>query len=118
MTHDVDEYLERLPPDKRDALERIRTAVKTAAPDTEEVISYKMPGFKLYGQFFVSYDAFKNHFSLFPASDAVEKALGDLASRYVRGRGTLQFRYDDAPSPEVLESIVRARLAEVEASKP
>ena len=30
-----------------------------------------MPGFKTHGQFLVSYDAFKAHYSLFPASDEV-----------------------------------------------
>jgi len=118
VTHEVDDYLRALPPEKRDALEAIRTAVKTAVPEAEEVITYKMPGFKLNGQFFVSYDAFKNHFSLFPGSEAVEKALGDLAARYVRGRGTLQFRYDDPPSPEVLDSIMRARRSELAAANP
>jgi hypothetical protein len=43
----------------------------------------------------------------------VEKALGDEAPLYVRGRGTLQFRYDAPPSPELIERIVEARLREV-----
>jgi uncharacterized protein YdhG (YjbR/CyaY superfamily) len=115
---EVDAYMANLEPHKRDALEKLRAAVRAAVPEAEEVITYKMPGFKLGGRFFVSYDAYKNHFSLFPASDGVEKALGAEAPKYVRGRGTLQFRYDDPPSAAVVRTIIEARLAESRSEGP
>ena len=72
----VDEYLATLAPEKRAAMEQLRGAIRAAAPAADEVITYKMPGFKTHGQFLVSYDAFKSHYSLFPASDAVVRGLG------------------------------------------
>ena len=42
----VDEYLLYLPDDKRIILEKVRAAIKKAAPKTEESISYGMPGYK------------------------------------------------------------------------
>ena len=63
---DVDDYLAALPEDRRAAMEQLRQAIKAGAPEAVEVITYKMPGFKSHGQFLVSYDAYKNHYSLFP----------------------------------------------------
>jgi uncharacterized protein YdhG (YjbR/CyaY superfamily) len=109
---EVDAYMAALPEQQRLVLQQLRAAIRAAAPDAKEVITYKMPGFTLNGRFFVSYDAYKNHFSLFPASDGVEKALGDEAPLYVRGRGTLQFRYDSPPSVDLVRRIIEARLVE------
>ncbi len=73
----VDEYIAGLPADRRVPMEELRRTVKAAAPDATEVITYKMPGLRDAGGFLVSYDSYKNHYSLFPATDAVIAALGD-----------------------------------------
>lgn len=39
----VDEYLRALPEAMRTALETIRQSIKAAAPQAEEVISYRIP---------------------------------------------------------------------------
>ena len=49
-------------------------------------------------RFLVSYAAFKNHCSLFPASDGVREACGRELEPYLAGRGTIRFQVD-APSP-------------------
>jgi uncharacterized protein YdhG (YjbR/CyaY superfamily) len=49
----VDEYLARLDPDKRSALEKIRKTIQSAAPKAEECISYQMPAFRLDGKVLV-----------------------------------------------------------------
>ncbi|HEY4633956.1 MAG TPA: DUF1801 domain-containing protein, partial [Candidatus Limnocylindrales bacterium] len=81
----VDEYMATLPDDRRDAMEALRRTIRAAAPQATEVISYKMPAFKTHGRFLVSYDAYKRHYSLFPASDAVVRALGDAITPYLAG---------------------------------
>ena len=74
----VDAYLADLPADRRDALEAMRRTINAAAPDATEVIAYQMPALRSHGgQFLVSYAAFKAHYSLFPASDAVVVGLGE-----------------------------------------
>ena len=67
----VDQYLASKPEPQRTGLATMRATIRAAAPDADEVITYKMPGFKTHGRFLVSYDAFKAHYSLFPASQAV-----------------------------------------------
>jgi uncharacterized protein YdhG (YjbR/CyaY superfamily) len=72
----VDDYLASLPEEPRTALEKLRKTIRAAAPKATETISYQMPTFKDHGRFLVSYAAFKNHCSLFPASKAVMEAHG------------------------------------------
>jgi uncharacterized protein YdhG (YjbR/CyaY superfamily) len=108
----VDEYFATLPDDKRPAMDTLRATIRAAAPQADEVISYKMPAFKTHGRFLVSYDAFKAHYSLFPASGAVVQALGDELTPYLAGHGTIRFP-SNRPVPLALVSrIVAIRVAE------
>ena len=112
----VDAYMVTLPDHMRAALESLRATIRTAAPEAIETIAYDMPAFKSSGKFLVSFSAFKNHCSLFPASAAVMEAHGDALEPYLSGKATL--RFDPAePIPEALVSeIVRIRLAETAAA--
>lgn len=113
----VDEYLAALPDDRRVALEELRTAIRAAAPDAIESIAYDMPALRLNDTFLVSYAAFKSHYSLFPASADVVKALGDEIQPYLVGRGTIRFPIN-APIPlDLVTRVVRVRLLELGARK-
>jgi len=81
----VEEYLAALPEESRAALEKLRKTIKAAAPEATETIAYQMPAFKDHGRFLVSYAAFKDHCSLFPASNAVVEALGEELKPYFTG---------------------------------
>jgi len=109
----VDDYLAGLPDDRRAAMAELRAAITAAAPDAVETIAYNMPALRSHGgQFLVSYDAYKRHYSLFPASDAVIAALGDELTPYLAGSGTIRFPAD-RPIPLALVSrIVEIRVAE------
>jgi uncharacterized protein YdhG (YjbR/CyaY superfamily) len=111
----VDEYIARLPEDRRAAMALLRATIRAAAPDATEVITYKMPGFKTHGSFLVSYDAFKRHYSLFPASDGVVNGLGDEIAPYLAGRGTIRFKATEPIPVDLVTRIVEIRLAENEA---
>jgi uncharacterized protein YdhG (YjbR/CyaY superfamily) len=109
----VEDYLSQVPEEARAALEKLRKTIKAAAPDTTETISYKMPTFKDHGRFLVSYAAFKDHCSLFPASEAVTEALGVDLKPYFSGKGTIRF-HPAKPLPTALVTkIVQTRLEEI-----
>jgi uncharacterized protein YdhG (YjbR/CyaY superfamily) len=114
----VDEYLARLPDDRRAAMALLRATIRAAAPDATEVITYNMPGFKTHGRFLVSYDAFKRHYSLFPASEAVVNGLGEEIRPYLAGRGTIRFASSEPIPVDLVTRIVKIRLAEDEARDP
>ena len=63
----VDQWLARLDPVPRAALEKLRAQILAAAPGAEETISYGMPTFSLHGHL-VAFGAFKKHLSFFPMS--------------------------------------------------
>ena len=109
----VDDYLAALPEERRAVMERLRQAIRAGAPEATETIAYGMPAFRSHGgRFLVSYDAYKNHYSLFPASEPVVEALGDEVRPYLAGKGTIRFPAD-APLPAALVTeIVKIRFAE------
>ena len=111
----VDEYIAALPDDRRAAMEELRRTIRAAAPGATESIAYLMPAFRTHGQFLVSYAAFKNHYSLFPASEAVVDALGDELTPYLAGKGTLRFAADKPIPTATVTKIVEIRVAENEA---
>jgi len=84
-----------------------------AAPEAVESLAYKMPAFRSHGgQFLVSYDAYKNHYSLFPASEPVVKGLGDEIVPYLAGKGTIRFPASKPIPTDLIRRIVEIRVAE------
>jgi uncharacterized protein YdhG (YjbR/CyaY superfamily) len=108
----VEGYLAALPAEPRAVLEELRATIKAAAPDATETISYQMPAFKQDGRFLVSYAAYKDHCSLFPASDAVMQGLGEELAPYFSGKGTIRFTTDTPLPAALVKKIVRVRLEE------
>jgi uncharacterized protein YdhG (YjbR/CyaY superfamily) len=109
---EVDQYIGALPEERQAPMRALRAAIRAAAPEADEVITYKMPGFKSHGRFLVSYDAYKRHYSLFPATDAVVERLGDAIRPYLAGRGTIRFPADQPIPTDLVRRIVEIRVAE------
>ena len=111
----VDEYLAGVPDERRPAFEELRATINAAAPEATETIAYQMPALRSHGQFLVSYAAYKKHYSLFPASDAVIEACGDELVPHLSGKGTIRFSADEPIPTGLVTKIVQVRLAENEA---
>lgn len=109
---EVDAYIARLPEDRRGPMQQLREAALAAAPEGEEVITYKMPGIKLDNRFLISYDAYKQHYSIFPSTDPMVAALGDELTPYLRGRGTISFPADQPLPLDLIRRIVENRVTE------
>jgi uncharacterized protein YdhG (YjbR/CyaY superfamily) len=104
----VDEYISARPPEVQAILQRIRRVIRSAAPDAQEVISYRMPAYKQDG-ILVYFAAFKSHIGLYPPvrGDArIEKA----ALPYARDRGNLRFPLDQPIPYGLIERIAKHRL--------
>jgi uncharacterized protein YdhG (YjbR/CyaY superfamily) len=108
----VEDYLDGLPDERRAVVEELRQTINAAAPEATETIAYEMPALRTHGQFLVSYAAYKNHYSLFPASDAVIEALGDELTPYLAGKGTIRFPANRPVPTALVTKIVKVRLAE------
>ena len=109
----VDEYLKSFTGQQKETLEKIRSAIKAAAPNAEEVISYGMPAYRQNGM--VGYFAgFKNHCSYFPGSYAVMKQFEEELKSYNVSKGTIQFPIDKPISSSLLKKLVIAKIKENE----
>ena len=109
-THD--DYLAGLPRDQRAALDKLRSAIRAAAPKAEECISYQLPAFRLDGKVLVLYGATAKHCSFFPGSGtAVEAHKGDLEG-YSTSKGTIRFDADKPLPATLVRKIVEYRIAE------
>ena len=114
----VEEYLSQVPDEARAALEDLRARIRAIVPDATETISYQMPTFKLRGRFLVSYAAFKNHCSLFPASEAMLEVYGEELKPYFSGKGTIRFTTEKPLPAALVKKIVKMRIEENEALAP
>lgn len=104
----IDEYIALFPAEVQGVLCEVREAIKVEAPDAEEIISYRMPAFRLHG-ILLYFAAFKKHIGLYPpvsGDAAIEKAIAP----YAGPKGNLQFPLD-APMPlALIRRIAKLRV--------
>ena len=109
---EVTDYLKTLTKTQQAEYKHIRSLVKELAPKATEVISYGIPTFKVGKQPLIYFGAFKDHMSLFPASDDMVKAIPEVA-KFRTSKGTLQFTASK-PIPEpVIKAIIGHRLKNI-----
>ena len=107
----IDEYIAGFAQDVQEILEQIRLTIRAAAPDAEETISYKMPTFKLKGQYLVYFAAYKKHIGFYPAPVGNPEFDADL-SLYQAGKGTVRFPLDQPIPFALISKIVKFRIKE------
>ena len=112
----VDEYLAGVPEPARTTLNKIRAAIRSAAPtEATETISYGIPAIK-YNGILVWFAAFSDHCSLFPTASVIQKFKSDL-KRYSTSKGTIQFPTDKPLPAALIRKMVKARVAQMEGKK-
>ena len=107
----IDAYLAALPDEKRAALEKLRSAIKAAAPKAEECISYQIPGFRLGKRLLVSFGAAAKHCSFYPGAYPVEAHKAELKA-YGTSKGTIRFPADSPLPAALVRKLVKTRIAQ------
>jgi uncharacterized protein YdhG (YjbR/CyaY superfamily) len=116
MTDEVDAYLANIPDDMRDALESLRQAIRAAAPDAVEAMSYGAPAFRYRDRPLVAFGAAKNHCSFYVMAPAVMEAIADELEPYDTSKGTIRFTPDALLPDELVTKLVKARMAQTDSS--
>jgi len=112
----VDGYLARVPEPARSTLNKVRAAIRSAAPPgATETISYGIPAVKYKGML-VWFAAFSNHCSLFPGAGVIEEFKSELKG-FSTSKGTIQFPVDKPLSAALVKKMVKARIAQKEREK-
>lgn len=113
----IDGILGGLPVDQRAALQSLRETIAAAAPEAEEAISYASPAFRYRGRPLVAYSAAKAHCSFFPMSPGVLDGFRDELAAFDMAKGTVRFVPDHPIPGNLVASIVRARMSEIDAAR-
>ncbi|MCL2343642.1 MAG: DUF1801 domain-containing protein [Firmicutes bacterium] len=114
-TKTIDEYIAQFPAERQAVLQQIRRAIREAAPDAEERISYGMPAF-WQGENLIYFAGAKNHIGIYPTGSGVEAFAGRL-TQYGLSKGTIRIPWNQPAPYDLIADITRFRLAEAEAKR-
>jgi uncharacterized protein YdhG (YjbR/CyaY superfamily) len=109
----VDEYIASHPEAVQGLLKRVRSTLRKAVPEAKEVISYKIPTYKLPGGPVLYFAGWKRHYSLYPATDHVVEAFKDDLAPYEVDKGTIRFPFSEPVPVKLIERIAKFRAKEV-----
>ncbi len=112
---EVEDYLRRLEEPKRGTLEQLRQTILEVAPEAEQVISYRVPAFRVRGKTVAGFAAFKDHLSYLPFSGSVLGQLADELDDYTMTKSALHFPVDRPLPKELVKKLIELRLAEIDA---
>jgi uncharacterized protein YdhG (YjbR/CyaY superfamily) len=104
----TDEHIAGFPSPVKERLEKIRAAIKKAAPKAEETISYGIPTFKQNGNL-VHFAGYKNHIGFYPGAGAIESFKKELAA-FETSKGTVQLPHDKPLPLGLISQIVKFRV--------
>ncbi len=105
---DVNSYIALFPEHTRALLETLRTAIKKAAPNAEETISYQMPAYKQDGML-VYFAGYKSHIGFYPGAAGISEFKKEV-SAYKNAKGSVQFPLDEPLPLTLVSKIVKFRV--------
>jgi uncharacterized protein YdhG (YjbR/CyaY superfamily) len=108
----VDSYLRDLEEPKRTTLQELRRTILEIVPEAEEVISYRVPAFRLHGKVIAGFAAFKNHLSYLPFSGSVLDQVADELEGYTLTKSSLHFSIDRPLPKALVKKLIAVRLAD------
>jgi len=110
---DVDEYLRAVEEPKRSTLQTVRRTILEILPEAEQVISYRLPAFRVHGKTVAGFAAFKHHLSYLPFSGSVLPQLADQLEGYAMTKSSLHFPVDQPLPKALVRELIATRLAEI-----
>lgn len=105
----IDLYIAEFPTNVQQQLQKLRKIILETVPNAEEIISYKMPSYKVH-ECLVYFAGYKNHIGFYPKGSGIaafEKELGN----YKYSKGAVQFPINEPLPEDLIVRIVEYRLA-------
>ena len=104
----VSAYIAAAPKEVRGKLSEIRAAIRDAAPDAEERISYGMPYYAYKGRL-AYFMLAKAHIGLYIPTPVIEEHKNDL-KQYGTSTATVRFPLDKKLPIALIRKLVKARI--------
>ena len=114
----VDKYLRGLEEPKRSTLEALRRTILEVVPEAEQVISYRVPAFRVGGKTVAGFAAFRDHVSYLPFSGSVLSQLADELDGYTMTKSSLHFPVDRPLPKKLVKRLIAVRLVEAGRGSP
>ena len=111
----IDQYISEQTEKVRPILQKIREAIRAAAPEATEKIAWRIPTF-WQDENLIHFAAFKNHVSIFPGGEA-SAVFADKLTEYKVAKGTIRFPLNKPLPYEIIDEITRWRVMSVEEKK-
>lgn len=101
----IKNYLTKLDVSQRKIIQNIIAFVNVQVPSAELRMSYGMPCFYYKNRYLLGIAGFKDHMSLFPGAEPIEKLQRQLQN-YKTSKGTIQFSQKHQLSEDLLKKII------------
>jgi uncharacterized protein YdhG (YjbR/CyaY superfamily) len=108
----IDEYIAGFPRGVQRVLKRVRSTIRRAMPGASEVISYRIPAYKLQGRPVLYFAAWKEHYSLYPSTDRLASVFKKDLAPYEVTKGTIRFPMGEPVPVRLIQEIARFRAKE------
>ena len=113
----VDDYIASQPEAVQGVLERVRSTIRKSVPGAEEVISYKIPTYKVQGDPVLYFAGWKQHYSLYPSTARLVAAFKDDLAPYEISKGTIRFPLAEPVPVTLIAALAKFRSTEVRREK-
>jgi uncharacterized protein YdhG (YjbR/CyaY superfamily) len=114
----VSDYIAAQPPPARSVLKRVRATIRKALPGATEGISYQIPIYRLDGVMVLFFAGFKSHYSIYPATPRLVRALKSELAGHLHSKGTIRFPLADPVPTDLITRIAKLRAAEATERQP
>ncbi|MDX3764920.1 MULTISPECIES: DUF1801 domain-containing protein [unclassified Streptomyces] len=108
---DVDGYLAETPPERREALGRLRQMCRQELKGFTEVMAYGMPAYERNGVGEVAFAGQKNYISFYLLRSDVREAFAERLAGYDVGKACLRFRKPENIDFDLVRDLLRATAA-------
>ena len=112
MNTEINTYILSCPTQAQEKLKKLRDFIIQEVPKAEEVISYKMPAYKLHGML-VYFAGYEKHIGFYPTGSGIKHFEQEIQS-YKYSKGTIQFPLDQELPYDLIRRILHFRVQENE----
>jgi uncharacterized protein YdhG (YjbR/CyaY superfamily) len=112
LSKEVDAYIAQFPASTQIMLQSLRNFILKIAPNAEEIISYKMPAYKI-NTVLVYFAGYKNHIGFYPTGSGISAFQKEIAA-FKNSKGAVQFELNKKLPFDLIQKMVLYRVQQDE----